>query len=331
MTPDTFRCFLVKKTGKDRIETSIERRPLFELPAGDVLIRVAYSSLNYKDALAVQGHPAVARHFPHVPGIDAAGTVVESSSSKFHAGDSVLVTSYELGVERWGGWAELIRVPAEWIVRLPESMTLEESMLVGTAGLTAGLCLRALERHDVRPDGGEVVVTGATGGVGILAVHLLATLGYSVVAVSGKPQYHALLRELGAQRVLGRVEILDDSNRPLLASQYAGAIDTVGGQMLASLLRRMQNNGCVSCCGLVGGADLSTTVYPFILRGVTLSGIDSAWCDLTRRIEVWNRLAKLADRQMLHRIATTSTLESVGTDVANMLAGKVVGRVVIRL
>ena len=198
MTPDTFRCYLVKKTGKGRIETTVERRPFFELPAGDVLIKVAYSSLNYKDALATQGHPAITHHFPHVPGIDAAGVVEESTSGKFRPGDQVLVTSYQLGVERWGGWAEWIRVPADWIVPLPASLSLEECMMYGTAGLTAGLSLRALERNDVGPETGEIVVTGATGGVGILAIHLLSQLGYKVVAVTGKKAQHDLLHQLGA-------------------------------------------------------------------------------------------------------------------------------------
>ena len=203
MLPDTFQCFLVTKAGKDQIESMVETRPMRDLPAGDVLIKVAYSSVNYKDAMAAKGHPGVVRKFPHVPGIDVAGTVVESAAPNVRVGDEVLVTSYELGVERWGGWSQYVRVSADWLIPLPQGLSLSESMVLGTAGLTAGLCIRALQHQGVEPDSGEVVVTGATGGVGSLAVMLLAKSGYSVVAVSGKPDRVDWLRQLGASRVIG--------------------------------------------------------------------------------------------------------------------------------
>jgi putative YhdH/YhfP family quinone oxidoreductase len=329
MLPDSFRCYLVKKTGKNQIEAAVERRPTFELPAGEVLIRVAYSSLNYKDALAATGHPGVARSFPHVPGIDAAGTVVESTSADFGPGDEVLATSYELGAGRWGGWAEYVRVPADWVIPLPNRLSLEESMILGTAGLTAGLAVKALQRDEIAPDAGDTIVTGATGGVGSLAVMLLAKLGYSVVAVSGKPERYAWLRDLGASRVIGRDEVLDDSKRPLLSARWAGAVDTVGGSMLASLLRSIQPGGCAACCGLVGGVELATTVYPFILRGVTLTGIDSAWCPMARRKEVWSLLAGPWKPELLRSIARTVGLDELPDCVKQLLSGRGEGRTLV--
>lgn len=329
MIPETVKCYLVRKAGKDQIESGVESRPTHELPAGDVLIRVAYSSLNYKDALAATGHPAVARSFPHVPGIDVIGEVAESSSANVHPGDQVLVTSYELGVERWGGWAEYVRVRAEWITPLPAGLSLHESMILGTAGLTAGLCVQTLQRHEVKPESGEVLVTGATGGVGILAVKLLSKLGYKVVAVSGKSDKHAWLRQHGAARVVGREDVLDDSKKPLLSARWAGAVDTAGGQMLASVLRAIRYDGCIACCGLVGGAELPTTVYPFILRGVTLAGIDSAWCPQPRREEVWKLLAGEWKPDDLDSIATTIRLDQLADRIPRILAGQSTGRTVV--
>jgi len=329
MLPDTLRCYLVKKTGKDQIESAVEVRPAHELPAGDVLIEVAYSSVNYKDTMAAKGHPGVARKFPHVPGIDVAGTVVASTSSDSQAGDQVLVTSHELGVERWGGWSEYVRVSADWIVPLPQGLSLADSMALGTAGLTAGLCIRALEHHDIRPDAGEVLVTGATGGVGSLAVMLLAKIGYTVVAVSGKPDRAEWLRGLGASRTLGREEILDDSKRPLLKARWAGAIDTVGGKMLASLLRSVKYEGCVAACGVVGGADVGTSVYPFILRGVTLRGVDSAWCPMQRRREVWGLLDGDWRLESLDSISETIGLADLTEKIEQLHIGSHVGRTIV--
>ena len=327
--PDTFRCYLVKKSGKNQIESVVERRPLHELPAGNVLIEVAYSSVNYKDAMAAKGHPGVARKFPHVPGIDAAGTVAESTVSDFKSGDQVLVTSYELGVERWGGWSQYVRVPADWVLPLPQGLSLADSMTLGTAGLTAGLCIHALEHHDVGPDAGSVLVTGATGGVGSLAVMLLARIGYTVVAVSGKPDRAEWLRNLGASEVVGRDEVLDDSKRPLLSARWAGVIDTVGGSMLASLLRSVKNEGCIAVCGLVGGDKVNTSVYPFILRGVTLRGIDSAWCPMPRRREVWDLLAGAWKVDALGSVSQTIGLSELTDKVEQLQAGSNVGRTIV--
>jgi len=325
------RCCLVRKTGKDEIQAGVDSRPLFELPPGDVLIRVACSSLNYKDALAATGHPGIARSFPHVPGVDAAGVVVESSSASFQPGDEVLVTGYELGVERWGGWAEYVRVPAEWVLPLPDGLSMEESMTIGTAGFTAAMCVRALEQHEVKPGSGDVVVTGATGGVGSIAVKLLAKLGYSVVAVTGKLEKQSWLTELGATRVMSRAKVMEERKSPLLPARWAGAVDTVGGNMLAALLRSTKLAGCVAACGLVGGADLSLTVYPFILRGVTLAGIDSVWCSRDRRTETWQRLAQEWKLDGLDSICTRIKLHEVDAYVRRILLGDIVGRIVIDL
>jgi acrylyl-CoA reductase (NADPH) len=329
MIPETFRCYLVRKTGKGPIEGKIEYCPTTDLPQGEVLVRVAYSSLNYKDALAATGHPGVARRFPHLPGIDAAGTVVTSSSDGFRPGDEVFVTGYELGVQRWGGWAEYVRVPAEWVLPRPAGLSLEETMILGTAGLTAGLSVRALRQHDVMPESGEVVVTGATGGVGTLAVRLLAKLGYSIVAVSGKQDKEAWVRQQGATRVVRREEMCDESKEPLLPARWAGAVDTVGGTILATLLRSMRNRGCVAACGSVAGAEVPITGCPFVLRGVTLAGIDSVWCSKPRREEIWHRLAGEWQLDDLTSVRTVIGLEEVGDYVPKILAGQITGRVVV--
>lgn len=331
MLPEVFHCYLVRKTGNDKVEAGVEQRPLRELPAGDVLIRVRFSSLNYKDALAATGHPGVVRKFPHVPGIDCAGEVVESGSTAFKAGDPVIMTGHELGADRWGGWAEFVRVPAEWVVPLPEGLSLEESMLLGTAGFTAAQCVYALQHHDVGPDSGEILVTGATGGVGSIAVMILAKLGYEVAAVTGKPDRHGWLNGLGAGRIVSRAAAVDDTARPLLSATYAGGVDTVGGATLGTLLRSLKHRGCVAACGLVGGADLPVTVYPFILRGVTLAGIDSAWCPVERRREMWRLLAGDWKPTGLGELATFIGLDQLGDAVREILRGEVAGRTVLCL
>jgi len=331
MLPDSFTCYLVRKTDNDRIESAIAQQPLRDLPPGDVLIRVAYSSLNFKDAMAAQGNPGIVKRFPHVPGIDAAGTVVASESTEFEVGQRVIATGHELGVERWGGWAEYVRVPAAWVVPLPESMTLEQSMVLGTAGFTAAQAVASLIHHGVTPDAGELMVTGATGGVGSIAMQILTKLGYQVVALSGKQHRHQWLKQLGAARVLDRDALADKGGRPLQSAQYVGAIDTVGGKPLATLIKLIKYRGCVACCGVVAGADLPLTVYPFILRGVTLDGIDSAWCPDDLRVSLWHRLANEWRIQPPQDFAARVSLEEVGQAVELMQTGQITGRIVVRL
>lgn len=330
MTPETFQAFMVRKTGKDQIETGVEERPLRELPEGDVLIRVEYSSVNYKDAMAATGHPGITKKFPHIPGIDSVGTVAESSSPRFSKGDAVIMTGHGLGVERWGGWAEYVRVPAEWVVPLPDGLTAREAMTLGTAGFTAAQCVQAIQLQGITPDRGEVVVTGATGGVGSIAVMLLAKQGYQVVAVTGKQSRRQWLTDLGATRVIDRSEVASESERPLLKTQWAAAVDTVGGKTLTTLVRTMQHRGCIAACGVVGGPELPLTVYPFILRGVTLAGIDSAWCPDDLRAEIWQRLATAWKLDGLDRLASETDLSGVGSVVERMMQGENVGRVLVR-
>ncbi|MEX2175545.1 MAG: acryloyl-CoA reductase [Pirellulaceae bacterium] len=331
MNPIPMRCLLVTKDEAGKIHREIADRTTADLPPGDVLVRVRYSSLNYKDALAAQGNLGVVRKLPHVPGIDAAGTVAESSDPRFPSGSEVLITGYELGAGHWGGWAEYVRVPADWVVPLPAGMSLKETMILGTAGFTAAQCVQAIVLNGVLPADGEIVVTGSTGGVGSLAVLLLAKLGYNVVAVTGKPAEEPRLREWGARRVVGRDDVVKDRAKPLLAARWAGAVDTVGGDTLATILRETQNYGVVSACGLVGGVDLPLTVHPFILRGVTLAGIGSAALPYDRRLEIWNKLSGPWRIECLESLATTIGLNDLEQYVQRILRGEVVGRTVVAL
>ena len=331
MNATSTRCFLVEKTPAGAIQRSVVERPLQNLPGGHVLIRVKYSSLNYKDALAAEGHPGVVRKLPHVPGIDAAGVVSQSNDSRFKAGDSVLVTGYELGAGQWGGWSEYISVPADWVVPLPASLSLKETMSLGTAGFTAAQCVHAIVLNGVTPDSGEIVVTGSTGGVGCIAVKLLAKLGYTVVAVTGKPDLEKRLKDWGAGRVIGRSEAASDSPKPLLSARWAGAVDTVGGNTLTTILRETHNYGVVAACGLVGGVDLPLTVHPFILRGITLAGIGSAALPYDRRLEIWQKLAGDWKLDGLESLTTTIGLSQLEDFIKTILRGEIVGRTVVEL
>jgi acrylyl-CoA reductase (NADPH) len=329
MTLNTFKALLVEKTDDAQTTRRVADLAIADLPPGEILIRVHSSSLNYKDALSATGNPGVTKKFPHIPGIDAAGTVVTSSSSQFQAGDSVIVTGFDLGMNTWGGFAEYVQVPANWVVPLPQSLTLRESMIFGTSGLTAALCLDALIRNGVAPTSGEVLVTGATGGVGSLAIAILAKLGYAVAAVTGKPTQHHYLFSLGTTSVISREEAIDQTKKPLLKERWAGVIDTVGGNTLATAIKATRYGGCVTACGLVGGSDLLTTVYPFILRGVCLIGIDSANCPLSTRLRLWEKLATDWNPGNLEAIATTVNLSQLSNQIDAMLQGQSVGRTVV--
>ena len=328
---DEIACLMVRRDEAGDVSVSIEKIAADDLPPGDVLVRVAYSSLNYKDALACEAHPGVVRKLPHVPGIDAAGEVVESASADFRPGDEVLVTGYDLGTSHWGGYAEYIRVPAEWVVAMPTGLTAETAMTYGTAGFTAAQCVAALQHHGIKPADGEVVVTGASGGVGSLSVAILAKLGYQVAAVTGKPEQASLLRQLGAVRILPREDASDDSEKPLLPARWVGAIDTVGGNTLATLLRSTSHRGCVAACGLAAGHNLPLTVYPFILRGVTLAGIDSAQCPRDSRLQVWQRLATDWRIDGLENLTRKIALADVPREAKAMLAGKTFGRTLVKI
>lgn len=321
---------LVVRRDDGNVVCGMETLTKNDLPPGDVLIEVEYSSLNYKDALATQAHPGIVRQLPHVPGVDCAGTVAQSSSSDYEAGQKVFVTGYDLGAPGWGGWSAFVRVPAEWVVALPEGLSLRETMIYGTAGFTAAQCVRAIQHHGILPEAGEVVVTGATGGVGSVAIALLAKLGYTVVAVTGKPDQAKLLQQLGAHRVIPREEVCDDSEKPLLPARWAAALDTIGGNTLSTLLRSTDHRGCVTACGLVGGDKLPLTVYPFILRGVTLAGIDSAKCPRKPRLEIWHKLAAEWNVvEQLQPLVREVTLAGVLQEVERMLAGQNAGRTLV--
>lgn len=326
----SFPCFMVRRTDAGEVRAGVEQITVDDLPAGDVVIQVECSSLNFKDALASRAHPGVVGKLPHVPGIDCAGTVVDSRSAEWRPGDAVLVTGYDLGAASWGGYSAYVRVPAEWVVRRPAGWSAEEAMTLGTAGFTAAQCAHAIERHGITPAAGEVVVTGASGAVGTVAVALLAKLGYEVVAVTGKADQHDLLRSLGARRILAREAVVDATDRPLLKSQWAAAVDTVGGVTLSTLLRSTIHRGCVAACGLVGGDRLDVSVYPFLLRGATLYGIDSAKCPRGPRMEIWGLLAGPWRLANLERLRSEATLGELPAAIERMLRGQSVGRVLVR-
>ena len=323
------KCLWVQKDERGEVQRSVADVSREDLPAGDVLLRVQYSSLNYKDALAATGHAGVVSRFPHVPGIDAAGVVEESTHGQVSAGDQVLVTGYDLGAARWGGWSEFIRVPGEWVVPLPPGLSTLDAMTLGTAGFTAAQCVQSLLHHGVTNELGLVVVTGATGGVGTIAVMLLAKLGIEVAAVTGKAERAPWLRNLGASEILERSDVNDTSGKPMLPARFAGAVDTVGGNTLATLLKSLTHRGCVAACGLVGGVELPLTVYPFLLRGVTLDGIDSAQCPRPNREKIWELLSGEWKLSQLEDVRTVIGFSDLEDAIGDILAGKVVRRVVL--
>ncbi len=318
----------------DQFTRRIEPQSISDLPAGEVLVRVDWSALNYKDALSASGHPGVTREFPHTPGIDAAGEVVASESEDWKPGDPVLVTSYDLGMETEGGFGGYIRVPAEWVVRRPGDLSARQAMVLGTAGFTAAQCIRELRGRNVMPDKDgttEVLVTGATGGVGSMAVAILAKLGYRVVAVSGKADAVEWLEGLGAAEVLPR-EALTDGNakRPVVKARWAGVVDTVGGEPLAAAIKGVREWGTVTCCGLVASPELHTTVFPFILRHIALIGVSSQNCPIEPRREIWNDLVGPWRPVGLDDMAEEVDLQGLNDAIDRILAGGVRGRVVVR-
>ncbi|MFC4599810.1 oxidoreductase [Cohnella hongkongensis] len=328
---DTFRALVVNRTQDGSHECEVGLLKNEQLPQGELLVRVAYSSLNYKDALAAAPDGNIVKGYPFVPGIDLAGTVVSSEDGRYREGDAILATGYGLGVAHYGGYAEYARIPADWAIPLPDGLTLKEAMIYGTAGFTAALSVRALQDNGVVPEGGPVLVTGATGGVGSVATAVLAKLGYEVTASTGKPEAKEELLGLGARSVIDRAELTPASLRPLDKQRWSGVVDCVGGRSLAAILAGVKYGGTVAASGLTGGTDLPATVFPFILRGVRLIGIDSVFVPLPARRRTWELLASEYRPAKLHELSSEIPLEGVPAAMAAMLAGKSRGRIVVKL
>jgi len=330
MKDQTYQAYVVRETGEKRFAGNVEERAVADLPAGDVLIRVHYSSLNYKDALSARGNRGVTRRYPHTPGIDAAGVVAASETEDFAPGDAVVVCGYDLGMNTPGGFGQYIRVPADWVMKLRSGLTLKQSMILGTAGFTAGLSIHELAKT-IKPEQGEVLVTGATGGVGCFAVGILAKLGYSVVAVSGKSDAATLLTPLGAKEIIDRQAFAQGSARALLQKRWAGVIDTVGGDILAAAIKSTHPLGVVTCCGNAASPELPLTVYPFILRGVTLIGIACQHYPTPVRKAISAKLANEWKLDRLEDIHEEIALADLDARVDQMLQGRVKGRTVVNL
>lgn len=327
---ETFKA-LVLEQQDEQVQASIKQLTPDDLPEGDVLISVAYSTLNYKDGLAVNGKARVVRSYPMVPGVDFAGTVVESQSPNFKPGDEVILTGWGVGERYWGGYAQMARVKADWLVKVPKGLTMQQAMGIGTAGFTAMIAVIALEQHGLQPGGKEVVVTGAAGGVGSIAVALLGKLGYDVVAVTGRSETHDYLRSLGAKEFLDRETVSEAAKKPLASERWGGAVDTVGGSILAGLVPSMAYYSSIAACGNAGGIEFTTSVLPFILRGVNLLGIDSVMCSLPRRREAWERLVRDLPTEAMDNIAHVVALEDIPELSRQILKGQVRGRVVVDL
>lgn len=324
----TYKAFRVEKDDAG-VRHGIVDQNTDDLPAGDILIRVAYSSVNYKDALSARGMPGVTRVYPHTPGIDAAGTVVDSAVSDFQAGDEVICIGFDLGMNTPGGYGEYIRVPAGWLTRLPAGLSLRESMILGTAGFTAALCIQKIETMGAQPSDGPVIVTGATGGVGSVAVALLANAGYEVIASTGKQDRTDYLKSLGAHTVIGREALSVENKRPLLATDYAHGIDTVGGEILSNVLKSLAYGGSVAICGLVASPNFTTTVLPFILRGVNVLGIDSVEIPIDDKTATWNRLGSDWRLGSLESMTREIGLDGISTAVEEIFGGGVTGRTLV--
>jgi putative YhdH/YhfP family quinone oxidoreductase len=331
MGEKTFKALVVAETADKQYSRQILDRSISDLPPGDVVVEVHYSSLNYKDALSASGNKGVTRKYPHTPGIDAAGVVAESADSTFKPGDEVIVTSYDLGMNTDGGFGQYIRVPAQWVVPLPDGLSLREAMCYGTAGFTAGLSVYQLTSHGVVPEHGEVLVSGATGGVGSIAVAILAKLGYKVAAVNGLVDESDYLKKIGAQRIISIEEATDQSGRPLLKSLWAGSIDTVGGPILATSIKSVNAHSVVTSCGNVASPELPINVYPFILRGVTLVGIDSQNCPMPHRLKTWEKLAGDWKIPMMEEVVEEISMVDLDPCIDRMLKGQHKGRAVVNI
>ena len=321
-----YKALITSEENKNFVN-SIETKNISDLPDNDTLIKVKYSSLNFKDALSASGNKGVTRNYPHTPGIDAAGIIEKTSGSKFKLGDEVIVTGYDMGMNTNGGFGEYIKVPQEWIVRKPDNITLSESMAYGTAGLTAGLCLRKLLAHGLKPDDGDVFVSGVTGGVGIISLMLFKKLGFSVSAITGKLDHEEFLKSLGANQVIDRNTLDLDLISPLQKPIYSGGIDAVGGKILSNLICSTSQRAAIACCGMVGGLSLDTSIFPFILRGLSLFGIDSAESLIDVKEEIWNNFSSNWKLENIDENIKDISLDELPGEIDKILRGEQIGRV----
>ncbi|WP_323797184.1 MDR family oxidoreductase [Nisaea sp.] len=327
---DTFKAVLLREADR-KVSAAIEQVPVTDLPDGDVTVRVAYTTLNYKDGMVLNGIGRLVRNYPHIPGVDFSGTVETSEHPDFKPGDKVVLTGWRVGEMHWGGYAELARVKGDWLVKLPDGIGLDDAMAIGTAGFTAMLAVDTLERHGMTKDQGEVLVTGAAGGVGSVATAILSNLGYSVAGSTGRPEQADYLRDLGVSQVIDRAELAEAPSRPLAAERFAGCIDNVAGVTLSNLLTQMKYGSAVAAVGLAGGNDLNTTVLPFLLRGVSILGIDSVMCPKERRLQVWQRIAKELPMRKLHHMIERHKMEDLPELGKAILKGAVRGRTVVEI
>ena len=324
----TFKALLVEKTDDGYLRSLVDRSE-DDLPEGEVLIDVRFSSLNFKDGMSATGNPGVTRNFPHTPGIDAAGVVISSSVSQFASGDEVIAIGFDLGMNTAGGFGQRIRVPAGWVVPKPSGLSLEQSMILGTAGFTAALCVHKLEAAGMQPSAGPILVTGATGGVGSVAVMLLTRLGYEVTAVTGKEAQHDFLRSIGATDILSREAAREGADRPLGKETWGGAVDTVGGEILFNAVKSLRYGCSLAACGLVDSPAIPATVLPFILRNVTLLGVDSVQLPLEQKAQIWETLAGPWQLDKLESLAEKLTLATISDAIDRILRGEMVGRGVL--
>lgn len=328
--PTNYRALVVAPDKSGQYQMAVKSLPISNLPRHEVIIEVKFSGLNYKDALSASGHKGITRNFPHTPGIDAAGVVI-NKTGKFNPGDEVIVTGYDLGMNTAGGLSEYISVPEEWVVNKPAGLSLQESMIIGTSGFTAASAVAEFMEHGVKSGADKVLITGATGAVGSMAVAMLAQSGYQVLASSGKPEASEWLRQLGAEEVIDRQAVDDHSGRGLLPGRWTAALDTVGGNTLSTVLLSTRDRGIVACCGMIASNKLDVPVFPFILRAIRLVGIASAETPRQRRIYLWNLIAEKLKPKNIHTLATTISLENTPEYLSKMLEGKIQGKILVKI
>ena len=326
---ETFKGLLTSENVDGTYVTAISNIPMDVLNPEQVLVQVFYSSLNYKDALSSNGHRGITRNFPHIPGIDAAGIVINDPKGRFKPGTKVIITGFDLGMNAHGGLSEFVSVPSSWIIKLPSGLTLEKSMQIGTAGLTAGMAMLALQQNGIRPIDGPIVVSGATGGLGMCSILLLKQLGHEVIAISGKKELHDFLKSIGVDEIIDREEFLQETSKALYSMRFAAAIDTVGGDTLIKILKSLKAGGSVAACGMASSVELNLQIYPFILRGARLLGIYSADSPLVLKQKVWNKFSKEWNFS-LDKIVKTINLEEAPKIMQDMLAGKTSGRYLVK-